>query len=152
VAEIAADYSTFGLASSLTPATNAFGGASSALSMTTEVYAVSKSIIPVLPSSNAARTSSVWVKSTACSQDPFGQYVYAWGDGSGGGKAWAQILTHSGYSYLWGQADDWGLSTDLCDGRWHHLTFTLDGVGGPPRASCPSLCKARSRWATRRSC
>ena len=130
-AEIAADYSVTGTASSLTAATNAFGNANSALAMTGAAYVASAATLPVLPSGNSARTSSVWIKASACSQVPYAQYIYAWGQASPG-NVWSQLVDASEYSYLWGWSNDWRASINICDGKWHNLVFTLNGMGGEP--------------------
>ena len=61
-AEVAADYPVSGAAASNTYVADAYGGASSALSLTGAAYATTTTTRPALPSGNSARTSAAWIK------------------------------------------------------------------------------------------
>ena len=109
---------------------DAFGTSSAALTLTPAASLTTAATQPTLPSGNAARTSAVWVKTTDCSI----QLVYIWGS-TANAQAWAQLIRGNsatpGSSYLWGYSNDWDTRTSVCDGRWHHVAFTYDGLGAP---------------------
>ena len=128
-AEIVADYTVTGTQSALTAVADTFGNAGGALSLTTAVTLTTTAARPALPSGGAARTSSVWIKTTSCSS----AQIYMYGS-PGDGLPWAELLNSqgggtAGSSYLWGSANDWDTNTSVCDGLWHHLAFAIDGVG-----------------------
>lgn len=131
-AEVAAGYSVGGGDSGgLTFVSDAFGAAGAALALTPAASLTTAAAQPMLPSGGAARTSSAWLRTTDCAV----RLVYIWG-ATAYGQAWSQLISGNsataGSSYLWGYNDDWDTQSSVCDGKWHHVAFSIDGLGGTP--------------------
>ena len=101
------------------------GGQAAYLSVDTSSYLVSAAPLAILPSGNAPRSVSAWLRLVSCKSDTSGGPLVTWGTTETGA---ATVLGVEGYlGFLASNIDVWG-PADPPANVWAHVAYTFDGV------------------------